>query len=966
MKGCINLKRRCSPRKKTTLIIIIFLLIFNFIIPIILDSSIISDNTTQNLFNLDIFKDPKKKNSFPIPNIPLKTLSNGEFEGYGDNRSVIAFFDSYSSTNGNSTNLKIETNGWDMVSPNFTIDQLRAYNHTKILEDQTSLSYGVSLNLFLMSFNISQNCNLTEVKFHLINAVPNATIYIYSANTSKAPDSILYKINTSGFDAGLGSWINFTLNDKNFLNLSQTNNQTFFIGINRTSSFLQWSNENDGTDGGKVYWLDGTIWREDPGKDFAVILKFTPLNETPNPTDVNLKINGQSVLSNFTWRNSSRLNATDSEIIFDIDSTWGNITYDVDWNATLIKNLNGIANFSANPTQNIVNWDVYTPQIDFGAISSNSQINISLPLSWNISAVFSDSVPYGNFDNVSENNFKILRIFDPPNSSWNVDIESLNYINFIDLYKGSNEVNSSLIFDEITVNATLKKYYNDTLNLTIILGGVEKNTTIFTPNGNISIDVALNDSFGIVTNGNYTFRLTFCNGTEVGINETYLNILNKTYLTDISPEAQRVIYYSGALLNITMNFTMAYWDGLNFTRQPIDNLGGGNVTYNFPEITGNNWLPLTYNPTSEVWTIKILLSVDVGRYKIYINASKDGAENHSTSRDIEIIYFNGTIKGTGDPRPIIIQGYENGTNLSGDGSEIQLPVHSHNLIYSNFTLFNISSFTNKILENNTPRKRYNITEKTYAMKFNITDSSYLIKVRFNLFILHVEENQTSNLSVYLWNATYTTRIEPDQIIWSNTNNTVVLGPYDQKIFELYVPYFFLDTSQTDYNSYFLTVNGTRITGAPGPPYWFYTNDSIDGIDMGEAYNYSGGSWNLLDKDFWMDVTLQEFQNASQLSLNISNIPVTDNPNLKYSGFWESSNTYLPDVSGNVTLPVQANESGVTYVINYTIHYENSSVDSLTKYSFNITENLVQWNVTFIGSLPDSAYNGTINVTYPKS
>ncbi len=949
--------------------ITLFLMITNFIIPIVIESSKNSENYVQDFINLDNFNTPKKKNPITDPNIPLKTLSNGEFTGYGNNRSVTAFFDSYGSTNGNSTNLEIDTNGWDFSAINFTIDQLTAYNHTKILEDQASFSYDVATDLYLMSFNISQDANLTKISFLLRSQADNTTIFIYSANASLAPDSVLYKINTSGFDAGLGSgtWINFTLTENNSLQLSQTNNGTFFIGINRTVSTLQWRGENDGVDGGKVFRQVGIVWEEDPGIDLTLKLKFTPLNETPNPTDVNLRINGQSVLNNFTWKNNSRLNATGSAVIFDIDSSWGNLTYRANWTANLIQNLNGITNFSANATQNIVNWNISISNLDFGAISSNKQINVSLPISWNISTVFRDSTPYGNFDNVTENNLKILRIFDPPNSSWNIGAESQNYITSIKLYKGSNEVNSSIMFEQITVNGSLKNKCFDTSNLTIILGGVEKNTTILTPNENISIDVVLNDSFGIVTNGNYTFRLTFNNGTDVGLNQTYLYVLNKTYLNDISPEAQRTIYYSGAILNITVNFTMSYWDGLNFTEQPIDNLSGGNITYNLPEITGNNWIPLNFNPTKKIWTITILLNMDIGKYTIYVNASKNGAEYQSFSRTIEIIYFNGTIKGNGDQRPIIIQGYENGTYLFGDESEIQLPVHGHNLTYANFTIFNLSSINKKILETNINFNSYNITEKTYAMKFNISAPSFITKIGFHLYINHATFTQLTNLNVYLWNASWTgSRIEPDKIIWNNINNLATIGPLNQKIFELNIPNLFLDTILTSNNSYFLTLNGTPV-GLPNlSPNWLYTNDSIDGINNGEAYNFTGGSWTLLDKDFWMNVTLIEFKNASQLSLNISNIPVSDNPNLKYSGFWESSNTFLADLTGNVSLSVQANESDISYIINYTIIYENSSVDSLTKYSFNVTKNVIKWNVSFIAGLPDNAFNGSINITYPKS
>ncbi|NVM01869.1 MAG: hypothetical protein HWN67_06015 [Candidatus Helarchaeota archaeon] len=971
MKGSINFKKMCFSRKKATLIIIMFLIISNFIIPIVLDSSNNSDFTTQDFFNLDIFNAPNKKDPITNPNIPLKTLSNGEFMGYGNNRSVIAYFDSYGSTNGNSTNLEIDTNGWDMKSLNFTIDQLRAHNHTKVLEDQVG-AYSVVISssiLYLMSFNISDDANLTEVNFYLTSNADNATILIYNSNTSAKPNNLYKKIEVGGYNVGAGAWVNYSLSENNSLKISETNNQTFFIGINRTGLPIKnWWGNIDGVDGGKIYFSNGLTWQEDPGRDLTLKLKFIPLNETPNPSDINLKINGQNVLNNFTWKNSSRFNATGSNIIFDIDSTWGNITYRANWTATLIQNLNGIANFSANSTNNIVNWNVSISNLDFGAISSNKQINVSLPISWNISAVFSDSTPYGNFDNVTEDNLKILRIFDPPNSSWNIGAESQNYITSIKLYKGSNEVNTSIIFEEIKVNGTLKNvYYNDTSNLTIILSGVEKNTTVFTPNGNISIDVALNDSFGIITNGNYTFRLTFSNGTEVGFNKTYLNILNKTYLTDISPEAQRTIYYSGALLNITMNFTMAYWNGLNFTQQPIDNLSGGNVTYNLPEITGNSWIPLVYNPTSKVWTITILLNIDIGKYEVYVNASKDGAEYQSTSRNIEIIYFNGTIKGKGDPRPIIIQGYENGTNLFGDESEIQLPVHGHNLTYANFTIFNISSINKKILQNYDLYGYYNITDKTYAMKFNISATSYLTKVGFQLYIDHFSSSQWTNLNVYLWNATWNgSRIEPDKIIWNDLNNPSLIGPINQRKFELNVPNLYLDTSLTDNNSYFLSVNGTAVGPPNLSPFWLYTNDSIDGNDMGEAYDFTGGIWTLLDKDFWVNVTINTYKNASQLSLNISNIPVSDNPTLKYSGFWESSNTYLADLSGNVSLSVQANESVISYIINYTIIYENNSVDSLTKYTFNITESVIKWNVSFIATLPDIAFNGSINITYPKS
>ncbi|MHA1377891.1 MAG: hypothetical protein ACTSRG_05875 [Candidatus Helarchaeota archaeon] len=963
MKEIIKFNKISSSKKKIVFFFILILLLFNSFLPIILNSKIGSNDNVSNLLNLNSFNFNKNKIPIAPPTGSLNTLAS-DLGGNGNNRSVTAFFDSNGTQNGNNTHLIINTNGWDMLSPNLTIDQLNLYNFSKVLEDQASFSYDISTNLYLMSFNISQTSNLSEVDFLLRSQADNATILIYSSNSSIAPDTLLYKMNVSGFDGGLGSgtWINYTLTDKNLLNVTNTSNNTFFIGINRTISTAQWRGDNDGSNGGRVYRLSGSDWQEQTGVDLTLKIMLTPLDSTPLPTDINLQINGQNVLSNGTWRNSSRFNASGSVVNYNIDSSWENLTFRTNWTSVLIKNIEAIANFNANATQNLVYWNITFSNIEFGAIASNKQINVTLPASWNVSAVYNGTTTYSNTDNITENKIKILRIFDPPNSSWTINTNSINYINSIKLYKNSNEVSSALVYDQIQVNGTfVNNCYSGNSNLTIFLGTVEKNTTISSPNGNISIDVSLNDTYNILTNGTYKFRLTFNNGTEVGVNETYLDILNRTYINDISSDAQTTIFYSGQTLNITINFTMSYWNGVSFVRQPLDNLTGGNVTYKFYELSGNSWIPFNFNPTSEVWTTRFTLDIEIGTYTIYINASKDGCEYQNYSRVIQIIHFNGSVSGFGDSRQITIRGYENGTNLMGNGVSIQVPTHSNNLTFSNFTLYNISSINERIIENSDTRQFFNITDRTYAMKFNITDSSHITKVSFRLYIASALP-RLMNLSVYLWNATWTTQIEPDKVIWQNFDQDYNL-PRLESSYSVDLPNFLLDTSQTSNNSFFFSINGTP-QNLQYIPKWTYTNDTVDNNDEGEAYNLTGGSWTLIDKDFWMNITLREYKNASQLALNISNIPVTDNPNLKYSGFWESSATYT--ASSDVVLSVQSNITTISYLINYTIQYENNSVESTTKFSFNVSDNVIMWNVTFLATLSDSSYNGTINVTYPKT
>lgn len=948
-------------------ILITFTLTFNFFIQLIFYSNNKTENNYNDLFNLGFLNLAGKKNTLQTPNIPLNTLNSNDFNGSGNNRAATAFYNSNGTNDGNATHLIIGTNGWDMLSPNCTLYQLAAHNYTKNIEDQASFSYDISTNFYLMTFNISQDANLSEVKFFLRSQADNATILIYNSNASLFPNILYHKIEVSGFDAGLGAgtWINYSLSENNTLKINQTSNYTFFIGINRTFSTAQWRGNDVSIDKGSVYRLSGTNWLKELNKDMTLIITLSPLNETPSPMDINLKINGQNVLNNFTWKNSSRFNATGNNIIFDIDSSWDNISFTTNWTAIIIKNFNGITNFTINATQVTAFWNVSILNIGFEAKSSNKQINVSLPGDWNVSAVFNDSTQYGNIDIVTENGLKILRIFDPPNASWKINIESFNYINSIKIYNNTSEINSAIIQDNVKINGSLQNNcFNGNANLSIFLGINQKNTTHSAPNGNISFDIILDNTFGIVTNGSYRFQLTFNNGTEVGIKEIYLNIINNTYFDLISPNAQKTVFYSGEQLNIIINYTMLYWNGSVFIRQPIDNFTGGNVTFQLYDLTGNNWIPLAYNQSSKLWTITTLLSIEIGIYVIYINASKADTEYQQISRIINLINFNGTIQGTGDPRPINVRGYENGTNLQGNGSLIQVPTHGNNLTFSNFTLYDISSIIERTIEDTPVYNWYNITDRTYAMKFNISESCILQKLNFQLFFYEISNPKITFLNIYLWNASWTSQIEPDNIIWQTTRIANFVNGSLQYWYELTVPDINLNTNLTANNSFFLTINGTNFSG--GIPYLVYTNDSVDNSDEGEAYNLTSGSWMLLPIDFWMKITLKEPKNPSQIALNILNIPVSDNPTLEYSGFWISTNTYPASGTGNVSLNVQSNQSMLSYFINYTIQYENSSIISSTKFTFNVTEISILWNITFLATLSNKAFNGTINITYPQS
>ncbi|NHI94250.1 MAG: hypothetical protein EAX96_17290, partial [Candidatus Lokiarchaeota archaeon] len=267
----------------------------------------------------------------------------GAVWGNGDGRNYIAKSIAGNSGSGNQDYLNLNLETWDILSPNMTIENLTAYNYSKIIEQDF---YGISLSLSdtpAMSFNVTDNFTISTIKIEAANPAP-FFIGIWNSTGSidnPIPHKLLKYYIPNTFENN-SDWRTFKLTENNSINIKSdlTINDgtyyTYFIGINATSGNWKGSQHTyDGTDDGKDYSIDlSTSF----GIDLTLIMEFNPQDYTPTPVDIGLKINNQAIQNDNYWENNSRFNASGSIVQFNVASNWKNISFDVNWNGTLILN----------------------------------------------------------------------------------------------------------------------------------------------------------------------------------------------------------------------------------------------------------------------------------------------------------------------------------------------------------------------------------------------------------------------------------------------------------------------------------------------------------------------------------------------------------------------------------------------------------------------------------------------------
>lgn len=148
---------------------------------------------------------------------------------------------------------------------NMTIEDIYAPNKTLIIEDGPAddISDDLATKAYLTSFTTNGSCLLTNGSFELsISGSPIVHVYLFNSTWNSTmsrsePDTGSETILTSGTPTITG-WHEFDLLDT-FLNNSKTKNNTWFVGLYRSSptGTARWRFKYTGTDNSEAYTYDG-------------------------------------------------------------------------------------------------------------------------------------------------------------------------------------------------------------------------------------------------------------------------------------------------------------------------------------------------------------------------------------------------------------------------------------------------------------------------------------------------------------------------------------------------------------------------------------------------------------------------------------------------------------------------------------------------------------------------------------
>ncbi len=553
-------------KSSAIIVLLIFMMLFN-LNDYSLDFLANNQNPDQNLYFLNNVNFPKTSNS--------DYSSNSSGTGTDVNitllqsykNDTVLFMNSSKSNNLSAVVITPTNQMFNTTSSNISISQLNAYNNTyKIQEDQHSLTEQeiIENTAVASSFQVPSTCYFSEViPYFNITTEGNLSIMISNSTwnaTHERPDVGNYKsdvifteilTNTSQF-----SYMTFTT-EQTLLDISNTDNNTFFVifyvpednlgefqwaraGVGNSIVNESFSYEKEGNNDWDYIPHDDEV----NSSDFCFNYTISPLNSTPNPNQINLKVNQSDIQ---TWNNTeNKGNWISDEIWNGGDSARLNFSFSCSWPNTT-WNINNIeiqyalrteknqSKFFIPNSDSLVYWNVEYKAEQFNtSVFSDFKINYSVPISWNpIDAYRDDITNKVNFTYViiSESE-KIVQIDIPSsfgNNTWFLNLTSTNLKSNIKLLKDGIETNSAYFEDIITLNVSFSEEISGDVYLEIfypngtILNNIQKETVnnndyiTFDP-WNLSEDVGCN-------NGTYKIQVKWNNSLDKAIlDEIYLEI----------------------------------------------------------------------------------------------------------------------------------------------------------------------------------------------------------------------------------------------------------------------------------------------------------------------------------------------------------------------------------------------------------------------------------------------------------
>ncbi|MHC1591214.1 MAG: hypothetical protein ACXQS8_03950, partial [Candidatus Helarchaeales archaeon] len=928
-----------------------------------------------------------------LSNAPLNITIPPDFMyalGNGDPIDFDQFQEVNKTTTGNHTTISVNTDGWNLTSIEMNISNIIPADFNKTIEDQGTTSKSIADNTYAMQFNFSGSAYLEGFRVQLVGAFTdylNVSIWNATWNGSyTVPDAMIWNYTYGSIGTFFGSWADISVPHV-LLNLTQTKNQSFFIALNASSGAKSWEGVADSVDSGKVYQRTGSSWTLDENFDLSLITWLNSAISNPTPSQINLKINNVSVQDmawGGFWEENTFRATSDSSIIFNVSCNWENLTFDVNWTANLTKNSKFAPYYRLEANALQAEWNVTAFDLTFTEGSVNRIINVSLPIDWNLTHVLRDYTEHQWVQNGTEANKRYVIISNASDATWRLSAVSPNYVTGITYWIDNSAVSFGVIGDNMTVNASMIVPCNSPIgNLSVKLGSMIINRSSSTPNGYLAFNLPLNEISNFTTNGTYTFEVRYANGTEVGFANSSFTVLNKTTLTAIKPSETQFVVDLGTPIELEMNYTMEVWTGSAWETTILSDTMNANVTVE----NGSVWSPLTYQASTKTWNCSLELPYQIGSYEIKINASKPGTEMQNLTLIVQVMDVSATITGQGDKRDTIISGILQENEINGNNSQIVIDTNGFNVSSTNLTIYETGIFHDQVVEKDVERlslTTFNISSGTYAMQYNISHDEYISGIKFALDNTG-QATGINKTSIYIWNSSWdmgNNRPAPDQLIWSMTDiSTNIYVPNGSPLtwVNITLPYktVFLQSNNTDNNSYFITVNGTPYDTTS--PLWAYAidDDTIfnynDEVPEGLAYQYTGSAWELAKTilNYNIDLTLivenVTYKAPDDPAVNLKINGTAVNGTGGDTGNWINSTfTFPAESSGHVIYDVQSSDPAVRYKVNATLELINTNPNRTTTYLVNGTGTTVTWNISVLNNIPSNAQNVSMNITVPPT
>lgn len=299
------------------------------------------------------------------------------------------------------------------------IEDIIALNKTLNIELDTSESVhlGASSNYtYAFSFEVEKSCYLENFSICLSENHPETDdgqiwFYLYSAEESGGtiiPDAYLSQLGShyiieNDIDE---VWFNFT-GFHEYLNTSETYNNTFFINIYQGSSPLYTrvefhymrDNAGDQLDNSLVYESSGTMWYLE-NWDASLVITLSPINNIPSPSQANLRINGSTVLDKIPnsgyWNSTNEYTNYKGLLTFELSTNWWDISCKItEVQINFTKTDQKAKTTYTTPENNLVLWNASFEEtiICFDSrIDNYNTMSFMIPSNWSEIRAFNDDI----------------------------------------------------------------------------------------------------------------------------------------------------------------------------------------------------------------------------------------------------------------------------------------------------------------------------------------------------------------------------------------------------------------------------------------------------------------------------------------------------------------------------------------------------------------------------------------------